>query len=1191
MRPLFATFSAILISFLMLSSVIALEHPMEPQVELEDSDSEVIQFTSGRSSSKAFIASGGSSTQSIDAEYIEPDPNGGWIIGSEYNTTLTFGTKTLQPTSPYSSSYGEFFLATVDSTGTWQSVFGADHSFGSGGLSYLTDVAVDVGGEILITGYFYGEISFGGGGGGPAVVLSNTNTGYHFEGFMAKADPMGNWLWANSFTTIVNGSGEYSSTTVAQINTMGDVLISGQFQGETDFGGSILNVSSTQIYVAKYDGRNGVLNWVVSGGGIGTNQVIDMAVTSSGGVKVATITDGFSQWSTSSYVAAGTLDAAIVELDTNGGVVNLNGIGASAQQTVVTQIEIDSSGDTYYAGTFGGTISSGGWTATATYGGNDVFVARSAVSTSNSWAFVSGSSAEDEPWALAVTSNGLVTYGGYFATAFTAGSTTLSPSNHDGYVIGLSSTGSLDWTERVGGSQYDYVWSMSVNMSDYIGIGGSYSGSMTHEGSTLTSTGGRDAYVWVFDPSSLKDSDGDSIVDVDDNCPTVSNPGQANTDGDQQGDECDSDDDNDGLTDNFPDLCPRNSEFNWTSMQDTANPSASTDWDNDGCKDDVEDADDDNDQVLDVNDLCPYTSYDPPRPTWISDTATNDIDGDGCRDSDEDVDDDADGFNDVNDDCPTLAGTSTLGTTGCVDTDSDGWSDTTDDCPNEAGNSTLGGKNACPDNDGDGWSNADDAFPDEPTQWADADSDGFGDNSLGVSPDDCNDVAGTSTLDRLGCFDADEDGYSNADSEWFIGDGADSFPNDPTQWSDFDDDGYGDNWANSSWDDRKSSWPGEMFTDATSQDACPTRAGDSWRADTLGCPDADGDGWYDLMDAFMNDATQWEDADMDGYGDNTSGNEPDACPTIPGNSTTDRFGCIDSDGDGYSNPDIAWGLDMGGDAFPNEPTQWGDGDGDGYGENPAGVTPDDCPTVRDSSNIDRYGCADTDGDGISDPDDTWTLADGADACVAGAGNSTNDRIGCFDGDGDGYSNPTADWTVAEGADAYPDDPLRWIKEKSSSDGASSSNAVLYGISAVVVLAVIGGLAFMFTRKSDDEAGEVKSWDDGTFAPMGGAPAVPNMGAQPAVMMPNYSNTAAPVAGMPNMQAQPAAAAVAMPNFSAQPAAAQPVAAVPAAVAPVAQPAPVQPDPAREYYNGLIAQGYPQPSALQYTQQYYPTFQG
>jgi hypothetical protein len=121
-----------------------------------------------------------------------------------------------------------------------------------------------------------------------------------------------------------------------------------------------------------------------------------------------------------------------------------------------------------------------------------------------------------------------------------------------------------------------------------------------------------------------------------------------------------------------------------------------------------------------------------------------------------------------------------------------------------------------------------------------------------------------------------------------------------------------------------------------------------------------------------------------------------------------------------------------------------------------------------------------------------------------------------------------------------------------------------------------GLAFFFIRKPEGEVVD-KNWTDSNFAPMGGAmPAMPNMGAQPAVMMPNYSNTPAPIAGgMPNMAAQPAAA-VAMPNMAAQPAA-----------QPVAQPAPVQPDPAREYYNGLIAQGYPQESAVQYTQQYYP----
>ena len=167
MRTSFASVSAILISFLMLSSVFVLEHSSESFEELDDVSSELIEFTSARGSSKSFIASGGSSTQSIDPSQIIADPNGGWIIGSEYNTTLTFGTQTLQRTSPYNA--GEFFLATIDDTGTWQSLFGADHSFGAGGLSYLTDINVDIGGEILVTGYFYGEISFPGGQGNPSI--------------------------------------------------------------------------------------------------------------------------------------------------------------------------------------------------------------------------------------------------------------------------------------------------------------------------------------------------------------------------------------------------------------------------------------------------------------------------------------------------------------------------------------------------------------------------------------------------------------------------------------------------------------------------------------------------------------------------------------------------------------------------------------------------------------------------------------------------------------------------------------------------------------------------------------------------------------------------------------------------------------------------------------------------------------
>ena len=59
----------------------------------------------------------------------------------------------------------------------------------------------------------------------------------------------------------------------------------------------------------------------------------------------------------------------------------------------------------------------------------------------------------------------------------------------------------------------------------------------------------------------------------------------------------------------------------------------------------------------------------------------------------------------------------------------------------------------------------------------------------------------------------------------------------------------------------------------------------------------------------------------------------DDCPGIEGNSTKDRFGCIDSDGDGWSDEDENWTINNGADAFKNDKTQWKDTDKDGYGDN------------------------------------------------------------------------------------------------------------------------------------------------------------------------------------------------------------------------------------------------------------------
>ena len=68
---------------------------------------------------------------------------------------------------------------------------------------------------------------------------------------------------------------------------------------------------------------------------------------------------------------------------------------------------------------------------------------------------------------------------------------------------------------------------------------------------------------------------------------------------------------------------------------------------------------------------------------------------------------------------------------------------------------------------------------------------------------------------------------------------------------------------------------------------------------------------------------QWSDIDGDGYGDNSTGNNPDAFPT-------DATQWSDMDGDGYGDNPTGRLYDL----FPENPTQWEDADGDGLTRQP-----------------------------------------------------------------------------------------------------------------------------------------------------------------------------------------------------------------------------------------------------------------
>jgi hypothetical protein len=213
------------------------------------------------------------------------------------------------------------------------------------------------------------------------------------------------------------------------------------------------------------------------------------------------------------------------------------------------------------------------------------------------------------------------------------------------------------------------------------------------------------------DIGACTDTDGDNVVDSDDNCPATANTNQEDNDGDGAtagGDACDTDDDNDGV-DDVSDACPL---VAWSG----------SDLDNDGCSD----VDTDGDTVVDVIDNClntPNTSQINTdveienNPDAFGDACDDDDDGDGILD-DEDTQEDT-GANcrlNPNPNCNVAPVTVT-----CIDSDGDGINDSGNDVLCE--NGALNGYDNCPNRQNN-------------TQNADVCSDSDSDNFYLAAPDD-----------------------------------------------------------------------------------------------------------------------------------------------------------------------------------------------------------------------------------------------------------------------------------------------------------------------------------------------------------------------------------------------------------------------------------------------------------------------
>jgi hypothetical protein len=430
-----------------------------------------------------------------------------------------------------------------------------------------------------------------------------------------------------------------------------------------------------------------------------------------------------------------------------------------------------------------------------------------------------GGNGNDVINALATTADAIYVAGWTSSTVFpgtTGGAQATSGGSYhswrygDGFVaklnLGLST---LVQATYLGGNGNDFAGSLAVTANRVFVTGQTSSTNFpATTGGALAAPGGvnpwnyiypvSDAFVAKFDRSLgvASDSDGDGILDAEDNCPDASNPDQADFDSDGTGDICDDDDDNDTVLDTS-DNCP------WVANSDQADNDL--DLTGDAC-----DADDDNDGVADTADNCPFNQnpdqFDkdsdgfgnvcdsdpdgdevvvgdncPLEPNPEQTDSDGDSEGDAC-----DADDDNDGVPDAADNCPLIVNPDQADLDGdgigdACDSDRDGDTveNSTDNCPSIANVSQDDSDqdyqgDACDaDDDNDNIMDAADNCPliANPNQ-ADIDHDGLGD-ACDSDPDGDGIVAGdncplTPNSDQN---DTDGDGQGDACDADIDGDG------------------------------------------------------------------------------------------------------------------------------------------------------------------------------------------------------------------------------------------------------------------------------------------------------------------------------------------------------------------------------------------------------------------------------------
>lgn len=264
------------------------------------------------------------------------DSSGNVYLTGLFNETVDFGAGAVP-----SAGSNDIFLIGFDSDGgrRWSK------SFGAGAADLAGALVAGPNGDIVITGYFGGDVDFGSG-----AALSASGGA---DGFVAGYSSAGLHRWSRRF-------GGAEATTDRGIDLAldgaGNVSIAGEFFGTTSFGGGDVTATSEgDVFIASY-GPAGAYRWSRTYAGASSALVMSADSMPGGGVIVAGHFSGTVDFGAGPLVSAAERDAFVLSVDSTGALNTALRFGGTFEDEA-WGVASDARGGAWITGLFEGGLS------------------------------------------------------------------------------------------------------------------------------------------------------------------------------------------------------------------------------------------------------------------------------------------------------------------------------------------------------------------------------------------------------------------------------------------------------------------------------------------------------------------------------------------------------------------------------------------------------------------------------------------------------------------------------------------------------------------------------------------------------------------------------------------------------------------------------------------------------------------